>query len=36
MIVPAFRFSTAPMMEWTDRHWRMFARTLTQKALLYT
>lgn len=24
------------MMEWTDRHWRMFARTLTRKALLYT
>ena len=31
-----YRFSTAPMMEWTDRHWRMFARTLTRKALLYT
>ncbi len=31
-----FRFSTAPMMEWTDRHWRVFARTLTGKALLYT
>ena len=30
------RFSTAPMMERTDRHWRVFARTLTQKALLYT
>ena len=24
------------MMERTDRHWRVFARTLTQKALLYT
>ena len=23
------------MMERTDRHWRVFARTLTQKALLY-
>ena len=31
-----YRFSTAPMMERTDRHWRVFARTLTQKALLYT
>ena len=31
-----FRFSTAPMMEWTDRHWRVFVRTLTRKALLYT
>ena len=29
------RFSTAPMMEWTDRHWRVFARGLTRKALLY-
>lgn len=24
------------MMEWTDRHWRRFARTLTKYALLYT
>jgi tRNA-dihydrouridine synthase A len=24
------------MMEWSDRHWRVFARTLTKKALLYT
>jgi tRNA-dihydrouridine synthase A len=24
------------MMEWTDRHWRRFARTLTKRALLYT
>ena len=32
----AFRCSTAPMMEWTDRHWRRFARTLTKCALLYT
>lgn len=24
------------MMEWTDRHWRVFARTLTRRALLYT
>lgn len=23
-------------MEWSNRHWRMFARTLTRKALLYT
>ena len=33
---PAYTFSTAPMMEWTDRHWRVFARVLTKKALLYT
>ncbi len=31
-----FRFSTAPMMEWSDRHWRAFVRTLTKKSLLYT
>lgn len=24
------------MMEWTDRHWRRFARCLTKRALLYT
>lgn len=33
---PPSRFSTAPMMEWTDRHWRVFVRALTRKALLYT
>jgi len=36
MQIPAHRFSTAPMMEWTDRHWRRFARCLTRRALLYT
>lgn len=30
------RFSVAPMMDWTDRHCRMFHRTLTRHALLYT
>jgi tRNA-dihydrouridine synthase A len=30
------RFSIAPMMEWTDRHCRMFHRQLTRHALLYT
>lgn len=29
-------FSVAPMMDWTDRHCRVFHRTLTQHALLYT
>ncbi|MEM9206230.1 MAG: tRNA dihydrouridine(20/20a) synthase DusA [Pseudomonadota bacterium] len=29
-------FSVAPMMEWTDRHCRMFHRQLTRHALLYT
>jgi tRNA-dihydrouridine synthase A len=31
-----FRFSVAPMMDWTDRHCRMFHRQLTARALLYT
>ena len=29
-------FSVAPMMEWTDRHCRVFHRQLTRYALLYT
>jgi len=31
-----FKFSVAPMMEWTDRHCRYFHRLLTRRALLYT
>jgi tRNA-dihydrouridine synthase A len=31
-----WRFSIAPMMDWTDRHCRYFHRQLTQHALLYT
>jgi tRNA-dihydrouridine synthase A len=30
------RFCVAPMMEWTDRHCRMFHRTLSRRAMLYT
>lgn len=30
------RFSVAPMMEWTDRHCRVFHRHLSRHALLYT
>lgn len=30
------RFSIAPMMDWSDRHCRMFWRQLTQNAVLYT
>jgi len=30
------RFSVAPMMELTDRHYRFFARLLSSKALLFT
>ncbi len=29
-------FSVAPMMEWTDRHCRVFHRCLTRRARLYT
>jgi tRNA-dihydrouridine synthase A len=30
------KFCVAPMMDWTDRHCRVFHRQLTQHALLYT
>jgi tRNA-dihydrouridine synthase A len=30
------RFSVAPMMDWTDRHCRVFHRLMTRRALLYT
>ncbi len=32
----SYRFSVAPMMDWTDRHCRMFHRVFTKRALLYT
>ena len=32
----AARLSVAPMMDWTDRHCRVFHRQISQKALLYT
>ncbi|MCB4767928.1 tRNA dihydrouridine(20/20a) synthase DusA [Ancylobacter sp. Lp-2] len=32
----SFRFSVAPMMDWSDRHCRAFHRTLSARALLYT
>ena len=32
----AARFSTAPMMDWTDRHCRYLHRLLSRRALLYT
>lgn len=31
-----WRFSVAPMMEWTDRHCRYLHRLLSKRALLYT
>ena len=36
MIDPRWRFSVAPMMDWTDRHCRRFHRRLTRRARLYT
>ena len=35
-LLPGWRFSVAPMMDWTDRHCRFFHRQLTRHALLYT
>jgi tRNA-dihydrouridine synthase A len=32
----SYRFCIAPMMEWTDRHCRMFHRCLTAQTRLYT
>ncbi|QYK00987.1 tRNA dihydrouridine(20/20a) synthase DusA [Shewanella psychrotolerans] len=29
-------FSIAPMLDWTDRHYRYFARLMSEQALLYT
>jgi tRNA-dihydrouridine synthase A len=31
-----YRFSVAPMMDWTDRHCRAFHRALSRRARLYT
>lgn len=36
MTQPDYRFSVAPMMDWTDRHCRAFHRVLTKRALLWT
>ncbi|WP_394130327.1 tRNA dihydrouridine(20/20a) synthase DusA [Shewanella maritima] len=30
------RFSVAPMLDWTDRHYRYFARIMSKQTLLYT
>jgi tRNA-dihydrouridine synthase A len=32
----AHRLSVAPMMDWTDRHCRVFHRHMTRRAILYT
>ena len=31
-----WKFTTAPMMDWTDRHCRVFHRLMTRRARLYT
>ncbi|PJK11388.1 tRNA dihydrouridine(20/20a) synthase DusA [Lysobacteraceae bacterium NML120232] len=36
MTLPALQLSIAPMMDWTDTHCRVFHRTLTPSARLYT
>ena len=33
---PSRRFCVAPMMDWSDRHYRYFARLISKRALLYT
>jgi tRNA-dihydrouridine synthase A len=32
----SYRFSVAPMMDWTDRHCRVFHRLMSRRAQLYT
>jgi tRNA-dihydrouridine synthase A len=34
--ISAWRFTVAPMMDWTDRHCRFFHRLMTRRARLYT
>ncbi len=34
--LPSYRFCVAPMLDWTDRHFRYFFRGLSKSALLYT
>ena len=36
MKMASFRFSVAPMMDWTDRHCRVFHRLMTRHGRLYT
>ncbi len=36
MTLPSRRLSVAPMMDWTDRHCRMFHRQITRHSWLYT
>lgn len=36
MIIKKYPVSIAPMMDWTDRHYRYFMRQITKHSLLYT
>ena len=36
MLSQPHRLSVAPMMDWTDRHCRVFHRQMTRRAMLYT
>ncbi|WP_184260726.1 tRNA dihydrouridine(20/20a) synthase DusA [Rhodopseudomonas rhenobacensis] len=36
LINQSYRFCTAPMMDWTDRHCRVFHRLLSRRARLYS
>ncbi|WP_338619577.1 tRNA dihydrouridine(20/20a) synthase DusA [Paludibacterium sp. THUN1379] len=35
-VLPPRRLSVAPMLDWTDRHYRYFARLITRNTWLYT
>jgi tRNA-dihydrouridine synthase A len=35
-VAGAYRFSVAPMMDYTDRHYRVLMRQITRRSLLYT
>lgn len=34
--IPSYKISVAPMLDWTDRHFRYFLRLITKRALFYT
>lgn len=36
MVFPLFSCSVAPMMDWTDNHYRTLARLISKHAWLYT
>lgn len=36
MTIPSFRLSLAPMMDWTDKHFRYFIRRFSNRTLLYS